>query len=238
MILNFEVKRSKSLFRSVDMSAPFIDNVNGVDDNFENIVILVSASDEHGNSLDKIANLELYLIDSGLHLNIGESLYDTADNISYDAGEAMLFILDRYVEGKGKKLGGDSPDADVLEEAEHNYLCGDDMAADKAICSTCTLYIEHLYVYPKFRDIGIEEYLLNNLSEIIAYFIDSYPHCVAITPLPLSLTETDDQMEWSVIDDPDMQDNFIKLIEKCKFEHMGDGFFVRNYGAEPYYGRE
>lgn len=238
MILNFEVKRSNSVFRFVEMSAPFIDTVNELDDNFENISILVSAGDEEGNSIDKVAILDMNLLDSGLHMNIRESLLITADTISSETSEAMLYILDRYVNDEDKRRGDEDFDPYALKKAERNYLSGDDMAADKAICATCTLYIEHLYVYPKFHNIGIEEYLLNNLSEIIAHFLNYYPHCAAIIPIPLSLTETDDGMEWSVIDDPDMQADIVKVIEKCKFEHTEEGYYVRNYGAEPYYGRE
>ena len=78
-----------------------------------------------------------------------------------------------------------------------------------------TLYIEHLYVMPKFRNRGYGSFLFEYLPQIVGMFTGAAIRAAVITPVPQKYIKG----KWSTEDNnEEMQNKMIKLLEKYNYK--------------------
>lgn len=68
-----------------------------------------------------------------------------------------------------------------------------------------TCYIQTLYVYPEFRNMGIGKYLWENIVDIFEYFMKKDIHAIIVYPKPHTITiKNEDTFEKEPIEDDEM----------------------------------
>ncbi len=67
-----------------------------------------------------------------------------------------------------------------------------------------TCYIQTLYVYPEFRNMGIGKYLWENIADIFEYFMNKDIHAIIVYPKPHTIIKNGNTFEKEPIEDDEM----------------------------------
>ena len=67
-----------------------------------------------------------------------------------------------------------------------------------------TCYIQTLYVYPEFRNMGIGQYLWENIADIFEYFMNKDIHAIIVYPKPHTIIKNGNTFEKEPIEDDEM----------------------------------
>ena len=67
-----------------------------------------------------------------------------------------------------------------------------------------TCYIQTLYVYPEFRNMGIGKYLWENIADIFEYFMNKDIHAIIVYPKPHTIIKNGNTLEKEPIEDDEM----------------------------------
>lgn len=87
-------------------------------------------------------------------------------------------------------------------------------------------YLSRLYVYPEYRNNGIATYIYENLQKIFEYITSDIVNIFITLPCPQKPTSDG---KWKNTGDNIMLEKMVKLLNKHKFEPVGDGFYYKSY---------
>lgn len=135
------------------------------------------------------------------------SAIDVADMFDSDTESAMSFLVE-------------------------SQMYNQELNEDKVIMSLHSGYIERFYVYPKYRNRGLANYILNNLEEILLFCFNIKVHSLVTYPKPQC---PDLKGEWVDYPDEDgaIKRLMIKIFNKHGFSEIDKtGFYAKNYAAK------
>lgn len=82
---------------------------------------------------------------------------------------------------------------------------------------------ETLFIYPKFRNMGIATYLIENIDVLLLFVFNIHLKCLSIYPQPQNPDV------WENIDEPEMLEYMKKFIVKNGFRNVTGNYYVKRF---------
>lgn len=156
---------------------------------------------------EEIATVSGIFFDEDKILNESENIVNIADMFDGDVYVAM---------------------AALSKSKLHNKKLND----EKARLSLFSCYIERIYIYPKFRELGLSRYIYENLEQIFLHCFNIQIHSFVIYPKP---QQPDKDGNWNDSSDNDglMLKKMISVLKKNGYKQLGKtGFYAINCAVD------
>lgn len=129
-------------------------------------------------------------------------IYDEKENL---VAEISAFFIDEsrsYNNGLSITTVADCMSQELLDAIK--VLVKTEDYDEIIFTSAYTCYIQTLYVYPEFRNMGIGKYLWENIADIFEYFMNKDIHAIIVYPKPHTIIKNGNTFEKEPIEDDEM----------------------------------
>jgi|GEM_PF-2254133 len=190
----------------------------------------VSIYDVNETFLKTIDEQEIYNFVGGFDLRDEETTEAVATVRGIFFDEDKILNNDENIVALADMLNADVEGAmSVLSQSK---IYNQELNDEKAMLPLFSCYIQRIYVYPKFRGLGIARYIFENLEQIFAHCFNTPIHSFVIYPKP---QQPDDKGSWDNIPDDSgvMLTRMIGILKKAGYKQIGkSGYYAFNCAVD------